>query len=70
MLPPRKAPFAEQLRRLAVSMVLEGDPPAEVADVLEVSERSVWRWISRWRRRGRLGDAGLALHPGTEKVRN
>ena len=64
MLPPRKASCAEQLRRLAVSMVLDGELPAEVADVLQVSERSIWRWIDRWRRRGRLGDAGLALRPG------
>src|SRR5687768_7980386 len=64
MLLPRKALSAEQLRRLAVLMVGDGDPPDEVADLLEVSERSVWRWLSRWRRRGRLGDAGLATRPG------
>lgn len=64
MLLPRKALSAEQLRRLAVLMVNDGDPPEEVADVLDVSERSVWRWLSRWRRRGRLSDAGLATRPG------
>jgi transposase len=64
MLLPRKALSAEQLRRLAVLMVTEGDAPEEVADLLEVSERSVWRWLSRWRRRGRPGDAGLATRPG------
>jgi transposase len=45
-------------------MVLDGDNPADVADFLNVSERSVWRWLSRWRTRGRLGDAALAVHPG------
>src|SRR5687768_14749377 len=64
MLLPRKALSAEQLRRLAVLMVSDGDPPDEVADLLDVSERSVWRWLSRWRRRGQLGDAGLATRPG------
>jgi transposase len=65
MLLPRKALSAEQLRLLAVSMVNDGDPLEEVADLLDVSERSVWRWLSRWRRRGRLGDAGLATRPGS-----
>lgn len=65
MLLPRKALLAEQLRLLAVSMVNDGDPPEEVADVLDVSERSVWRWLSRWRRRGRLGDEGLATRCGS-----
>lgn len=64
MLLPRKALSAEQLRRLAVLMVNDGDVPEDVADLLEISERSVWRWLSRWRRRGRLGDAGLATRPG------
>lgn len=64
MLPPRKASTAEQLRRLAVSMVLDGEQPADVADLLDVSERSVWRWFSRWRKRGRLGDAALAHRRG------
>jgi len=45
-------------------MVLDGEQPADVADVLDVSERSVWRWFSRWRKRGRLGDAALAHHSG------
>ena len=49
---------------MAVEMVGDGDTPEQVADALEVSERSVWRWLSRWRRRGRLGDAGLATRPG------
>ena len=63
MLMPGTALSAEQLRRLAVWMVLDGDPPGRVAGLLDVSERSVWRWLGRWRRRGRLGDAGLATRP-------
>ena len=65
MLLPRKAPTAEQLRRLAVSMVLDGEQPADVSSVLDVSERSVWRWLHRWRGRGRLGEAALARRPGS-----
>ena len=64
MFSPRKALSAEQVRRLAVAMVGGGDTPEQVADTLEISERSVWRWLSRWRHRGRLGDAGLATRPG------
>lgn len=52
---------AEYLRRLAVAGVLEGETPEEVADLLDVSERSVWRWLAAFRREG---PAGLALHPG------
>jgi len=51
----------EQLRRLAVVMVQDGDPPDQVADLLQVSERSVWRWLSAWRERG---DGGLVTRPG------
>lgn len=65
MLLPRKASTAEQLRRLAVSMVLDGEEPADVALLLGISERSVWRWVARWRRRGRLGDGALARHAGS-----
>lgn len=65
MLLPRKASTAEQLRRLAVSMVLDGEQPAGVADLLEVSERSVWRWLRRWRTRGRLGLAALSRRTGS-----
>lgn len=50
-----------QLRRLAVGMVLEGEEPPQVAAVLNVSERSVWRWMSQFRKHG---DAGLATRPG------
>ncbi len=53
--------IGEQLRWLAVVRVLEGEDPDTVADLLGVSERSVFRWLQRWRAEG---EAGLALHPG------
>jgi transposase len=58
---PRTAAALEQVRHLAVSMALAGEGPAEVADLLGVAERSVWRWLSAWHH---LGDAGLAAKPG------
>jgi transposase len=61
MISPRKASPAEQLRRLAVALARDGDPPELVAGLLQVSERSVWRWLSAWRADG---DAGLATKPG------
>jgi transposase len=54
---PRKAEPSEGLRRLAVNLVEEGDSPRDVADRLEVGERSVWRWIKTWRA---LGEGSLA----------
>jgi transposase len=68
MLVPRKALSPEQVRRVAVGMVLEGDEPGEVAEDLDVSERSVWRWVGRWRRRGRLGEDALATRPGRGRL--
>lgn len=53
--------IGEQLRWLAVARVLEGEDPGTVADLLGVSERSVWRWLRRWRNEG---EAGLVIHPG------
>lgn len=50
-----------QRRELAVSMVLRGEEPGDVSEVLGVSERSIWRWLSAWRR---LGMAGLLTRPG------
>jgi len=64
MLMPRKALSAEDVRVLAVRLVLQGDSPGEVSGRLGVSERSVWRWLGRWRRRGRLGEGALAVRPG------
>jgi transposase len=47
---PRKAEPSEGLRRLAVELVEDGEPPADVAERLDVTERSVWRWLKIWRR--------------------
>jgi len=51
----------EQLRLLAVSMFLEGEPPDQIASVLWISERSVWRWVRAWRVGGKKA---LATRPG------
>jgi transposase len=61
MITPRMALSAVQLRELAVAMMLEGDTPEEVADILEVNESSVWRWLRRWREKG---PSGLITKPG------
>ena len=61
MIEPRMVLSMVQLRRLAVTMVVEGEEPQQVAQVLDVSERSVWRWLSLFRKRG---DDGLATRPG------
>jgi transposase len=57
---PRKAEPSWDVRRIAVELVESGDEPREVAALVGVAERSVWRWLSAWRRRG---DAGLATRP-------
>jgi transposase len=53
--------IGEPLRWLAVSRVLEGEDPDTVADLLGVSERSVWRWLQRWHQEG---EGGLAIRRG------
>ena len=50
-----------QRRRVAVALVVGGEAAEQVADVLRVSERSVWRWLRAWREGG---DAGLQTRPG------
>ncbi len=57
----RPCGIGEQLRWLAVARVLEGEDPDTVADLLGVSERSVWRWLKRWREQG---ERGLGIQPG------
>jgi transposase len=57
---PRKAEPLWDVRRIAVELVESGDEAAEVAASVGVAERSVWRWLAAWRRRG---DAGLATRP-------
>src|SRR5437870_13741911 len=61
MIMPRMAVSAAQLRELAVVMMLEGDSPQEVADILDVNQSSAWRWLKRWREEG---PAGLLTKPG------
>lgn len=48
----------EALHRLAVSRVLEGYNPEEVANFLEVDRASVYRWLAAYRQHG---EAGLAV---------
>lgn len=50
----------EERRRLAVQRYREGYTPEEIADFLEVSERSVWRWIAALEHQG---TEGLAARP-------
>jgi putative transposase len=54
---PRKAEPSRDVRRIAVGLVEAGEEPAVVAAIVGVAERSVWRWLSGWRRGG---DAALA----------
>lgn len=58
---PRTALTLERIRHLGVSLLDVGEPAAEVAEALGVSERSVWRWQRLWRDDGA---AGLAARPG------
>jgi transposase len=51
------SPSMEQRRRRAVDLVESGQPAAEVARRLDVSERSVRRWLRAYRSDG---DKGLA----------
>ena len=52
---------AEERRRLGVELTLGGDAPEQAAEVLGVSERSVWRWLAAYRDGG---EAALATRPG------
>jgi transposase len=49
---PRMARPAEDLRLRAVMCVEDGEMPQDVARLLAVSERSVWRWLAGWREDG------------------
>ena len=58
---PEGSPKALEARRqLAVQRVLDGHDPPQVAEILGVSERSVWRWLAGHRRGG---VAGLSAVP-------
>ena len=53
----RGKPAGEELRRRAVAAVLEkGMSGHAAAQHFEVSDRSVWRWVRRYRERGHLRD--------------
>lgn len=43
------------IREAVVNVVLNGASPAEAAEMLGVGERSVWRWLGRWRQMGAAG---------------
>ena len=46
---------SEDLRLRAVKCVEEGEAPQDVAQLFDVSERSVWRWLAAWRHDGVMG---------------
>jgi transposase len=46
---------SEDLRLRAVKCVEEGESPQDVAQLFDVSERSVWRWLAAWRQDGVMG---------------
>ena len=60
---PRKAQVPGELRRIAVARVRDGQRQVEVAKFLDVSVRSVQRWIRSWEH---AGDSALISksHPG------
>jgi transposase len=60
---PRKAQRAEELRLRAVLCVEEGELPQDVARWLEVSERTLWRWLSAWRAAGGAAEALARKRP-------
>jgi transposase len=56
----------ERRRRLAVQRVLEGYAADEVAEFLEVSPRTVWRWLALYRGEG---SEGLVARPAPGRPR-
>jgi transposase len=61
MIQPRKA-LADDLRSWTVQSLLDGEDLAHVAEVTGFSQRTLWRWLGRFRE---AGAAGLA-----DKVRS
>jgi transposase len=57
---PRRAYTSDPQRVFAARLVIDGQEPKEVAEMLGVSERSVWRWAHVFRKHG---DAGLVTRP-------
>jgi len=58
---PRMALAPQQRRRLAVTLSLDGEPAEQVAELVQVSQRSIWRWLGAYRRHG---ESGLVTRPG------
>jgi transposase len=56
----------ERRRLLAVRRMLEGYAADEVAEFLDVSPRTVWRWLALYRE---TGFAGLAARPAPGRPR-
>lgn len=54
---------------MSVRMVLNGEDPVDVAEEFGVSERSIWRWLSRWRQRRRQDGGVMAVRPGRGRPR-
>lgn len=52
----------EEMRRLAVARVLQGESQVAVAQSLQVRAPTVWKWVDAWRRGG---DAALASTKAT-----
>jgi transposase len=61
---PRKAEAASYLRRRAVELVSRGRRQIDAARLLDVSVRSVQRWLDVWDRRGDAGLSALADRSG------
>src|SRR4051812_43325286 len=56
----------ERRRRLAVQRVLDGYAADEIAEFLDVSPRTVWRWLAPYRGEG---PEGLAARPAPGRPR-
>jgi transposase len=63
MRPHGSAAELERRRLLAVDRVRSGYTQKEVADFLGVHRSTVWRWMQRYRQRGRVG-LKAKRHPG------
>jgi transposase len=58
----------ERRRRLAVQRLLEGYSADEVADFLDVSPRTVWRWLALSRGHGPAGRAARPVSGRPHKL--
>jgi transposase len=55
MRPPGSAQELERRRRRAIELLQQGEPPAEVAQIVGCDRRSVRRWSAAFRKRGAPG---------------